>query len=42
MSKSGEVIRNLTNSPADEVSPTFSPDGSKIASSRPLALPKCT
>ena len=31
MSKSGEVIRNLTNSPADEVSPTFSPDGSKIA-----------
>jgi TolB protein len=31
MSKSGEVIRNLTNSPADEVSPSFSPDGDKIA-----------
>jgi len=31
MSKSGEVIRNLTNTQGDEVSPTFSPDGAKIA-----------
>ncbi len=31
MSKEGEVVRNLTNSGADEVSPTFSPDGTKIA-----------
>lgn len=31
MSKSGEIVRNLTNSPVDEVSPTFSPDGAKIA-----------
>jgi len=31
MSKDGEVVKNLTNSGSDEVSPTFSPDGSKIA-----------
>jgi TolB protein len=31
MAKDGSVIRNLTNSPSDEVSPTFSPDGSKVA-----------
>jgi TolB protein len=31
LAKDGSVIRNLTNSDADEVSPTFSPDGSKIA-----------
>ncbi len=29
--RDGAVIRNLTNSKADEVSPTFSPDGSQIA-----------
>ncbi|MGM0574694.1 MAG: hypothetical protein ACQEXJ_03040 [Myxococcota bacterium] len=31
LAKDGSVIRNLTESAADEVSPTFSPDGSKIA-----------
>ncbi|TNF28681.1 MAG: hypothetical protein EP329_17375 [Deltaproteobacteria bacterium] len=31
LSKDGEVVKNLTNSGYDEVSPTFSPDGSKIA-----------
>ncbi len=31
MGKDGTVIRNLTNTAADEVSPTFSPDGGKIA-----------
>ena len=31
MSKDGQVIKNLTNTAADEVSPTFSPDGGKIA-----------
>jgi len=31
LSADGSVIKNLTNSEADEVSPTFSPDGSKIA-----------
>ncbi len=31
LGKDGKVIRNLTNSDADEVAPTFSPDGSKIA-----------
>ena len=31
MGKDGKVIRNLTNSPSDEVSPTFSPDGSRVA-----------
>jgi TolB protein len=31
MSRTGEIVRNLTNSAADEVSPTFSPDGTKIA-----------
>jgi TolB protein len=31
LGKNGKVIRNLTNTPVDEVSPTFSPDGSKIA-----------
>ncbi len=31
MSPDGQILGNLTNSEADEVSPTFSPDGSKIA-----------
>jgi len=31
LGKDGRVIRNLTNSGADEVSPTFSPDGSMLA-----------
>ena len=31
LSQDGSVIKNLTNSSADEVSPTFSPDGSKVA-----------
>lgn len=31
LGKDGTVIRNLTNTAADEVSPTFSPDGSKVA-----------
>lgn len=31
LAKDGSVIRNLTNSDADEVAPTFSPDGSKVA-----------
>lgn len=31
MGKDGSVIRNLTNTAADEVSPSFSPDGGKIA-----------
>ncbi len=31
MSPEGEMLENLTNSWADEVSPTWSPDGSKIA-----------
>lgn len=31
MGKDGQVVRNLTNTGADEVSPTFSPDGGKIA-----------
>lgn len=31
LSQDGSVIKNLTNTSADEVSPTFSPDGSKIA-----------
>lgn len=29
--KDGRVIKNLTRTSADEVSPTFSPDGSKVA-----------
>lgn len=31
MAKDGSIIRNLTNTPSDEVSPSFSPDGSKVA-----------
>ena len=31
LSKDGRRQRNLTNTAADEVSPTFSPDGSKVA-----------
>ncbi|MCC6625026.1 MAG: PD40 domain-containing protein [Deltaproteobacteria bacterium] len=31
LSQDGTVLKNLTNTPADEVAPTFSPDGSKIA-----------
>lgn len=31
LSKDGEVVKNLTNTAYDEVSPTFSPDGGKIA-----------
>jgi len=31
LSQDGSVIKNLTNTAADEVAPTFSPDGSKIA-----------
>ncbi len=31
LSTDGTVVKNLTNSEADEVSPSFSPDGSKIA-----------
>lgn len=31
LSQDGSVIKNLTNTAADEVSPTFSPDGGRIA-----------
>ncbi|MFO0749236.1 MAG: hypothetical protein U1F43_26770 [Myxococcota bacterium] len=31
LSQDGSVVKNLTNSGADEVGPTFSPDGSKVA-----------
>jgi TolB protein len=31
LSKDGAVLKNLTNSPADEVAPTISPDGAKVA-----------
>jgi len=31
ISKDGRRLKNLTNTAADEVSPTFSPDGSKVA-----------
>lgn len=31
LSKDGQVVKNLTNTEADEVSPTFSPDGGRVA-----------
>jgi Tol biopolymer transport system component len=34
MTAAGQVTANLTQSPADDQSPTWSPDGSQIAFSR--------